>query len=97
MPARFDVFLSHTSADKPLVEELTRRLVRENVRPWLDSWNLIPGAPWQPAIEAALNTIAASYRVRKILAVRYGGVAGVGSVVLWDVATRQCQMEEPLP
>ena len=28
MPARFDVFLSHASTDKPLVEELARRLTR---------------------------------------------------------------------
>jgi WD40 repeat protein len=51
---RYDVFLSHASRDKPLVEELARRLERENLRPWLDKWNLIPGEPWQPAIEAAL-------------------------------------------
>ena len=48
MPARFDVFLSHTSTDKPLVEELARRLARENIKPWLDKWNLIPGTAWQP-------------------------------------------------
>src|SRR4051794_8925828 len=54
MPARFDVFLSHASTDKPLVEELARRLTRENLKPWLDKWNLIPGTPWQPDIEAAL-------------------------------------------
>ena len=54
MPARFDVFLSHASTDKPLVEELARRLTRENLKPWLDKWNLIPGTAWQPEIEAAL-------------------------------------------
>jgi tetratricopeptide (TPR) repeat protein len=54
MPARFDVFLSHATADKPLVEELARRLTRENLKPWLDKWNLIPGTPWQPEIEAVL-------------------------------------------
>jgi WD40 repeat protein len=54
MSARFDVFLSHASGDKTLVEELARRLERENLRPWLDKWNLVPGEPWQPAIEAAL-------------------------------------------
>ncbi len=54
MPARFDVFLSHATTDKPLVEELARRLARENLRPWLDKWNLIPGTAWQPEIEAVL-------------------------------------------
>ena len=46
----FHFFLSHSSADKPGVEELARRLTKE----WLDKWHLIPGDPWQPAIEKAL-------------------------------------------
>jgi WD40 repeat protein len=50
----FQVFLSHGSADKPAVEELARRLAKEGIRAWLDKWNLIPGDPWQPAIEKAL-------------------------------------------
>jgi tetratricopeptide (TPR) repeat protein len=55
----YDVFLSHSSTDKPLVEELARRLERQNLRPWLDWWNLIPGTPWMPAIERALADCAA--------------------------------------
>jgi hypothetical protein len=54
MAASFDVFLSHASNDKPVVEKLARRLAGENLRPWLDKWNLIPGTSWQPAIEEAL-------------------------------------------
>src|SRR6516165_219371 len=50
----FHVFLSHSSADKPAVEEMARRLEREGIKTWLDKWHLIPGAPWQPAIENAL-------------------------------------------
>jgi WD40 repeat protein len=50
----FDVFLSYSSADQPAVEELARRLKRRGIRPWFDSWYLIPGAPWQPAILDAL-------------------------------------------
>jgi hypothetical protein len=50
----FLVFLSHSSADKPAVEELARRLAKEGIQAWLDKWNLIPGDPWQPAIEKAL-------------------------------------------
>jgi hypothetical protein len=53
-----DVFLSHNNADKPAVEELARRLVQEGVQPWLDKWNLIPGQPWQEAIEGALQGCA---------------------------------------
>jgi hypothetical protein len=51
---RFHVFLSHSSADKPTVEELARRLAKEGIETWLDKWNLIPGDPWQPALEKAL-------------------------------------------
>ena len=50
----FHVFLSHSSADKPAVEELARRLAKEGIQAWLDKWHLIPGDAWQPAIEKAL-------------------------------------------
>src|ERR1700726_3893070 len=50
----FHVFLSHSSTDKPAVEELARRLAKEGIQAWLDKWNLVPGEPWQPAIEKAL-------------------------------------------
>jgi hypothetical protein len=47
----YDVFLSHNSTDKPAVEILARRLVEAGLTPWLDKWNLVPGEPWQEAIE----------------------------------------------
>jgi WD40 repeat protein len=50
----FHVFLSHSSVDKPAAEELARRLLKEGIQAWLDKWHLIPGDPWQPAIERAL-------------------------------------------
>jgi hypothetical protein len=50
------VFLSHSTANKPAVEELARRLHdKEGIRAWLDKWNLIPGASWQRAMEDALQ------------------------------------------
>jgi len=52
----FHVFLSHNSADKSQVEELAKRLKRKGIQPWLDKWNLIPGDPWQDAIEEALDS-----------------------------------------
>jgi WD40 repeat protein len=55
---RSDVFLSHATPDKPVVEELATKLRREGIEPWLDIWNLIPGEPWQEAIEEALATCA---------------------------------------
>jgi PAS domain S-box-containing protein len=54
----YSVFLSHNSADKTSVEELARRLVKSGIQPWLDTWNLIPGEPWQEAIENALDHCA---------------------------------------
>jgi len=48
----YHVFLSHNSADKPAVEEVALRLRQQHgIEFWLDKWHLIPGAPWQPAIE----------------------------------------------
>jgi hypothetical protein len=49
----YHTFLSHNNADKPAVEDLAQRLRKENIEPWLDKWNLIPGDLWQEAIEQA--------------------------------------------
>ena len=51
----FHVFLSHNSADKPAVEELAKRLKADGIESWLDKWHLIPGEPWQQALERALT------------------------------------------
>jgi hypothetical protein len=53
--SRFHAFLSHNGADKAAVEEVARRLTAEGVRCWLDRWQLIPGRPWQPALEEELG------------------------------------------
>jgi len=53
-----DVFLCHHMGDKPAVKELGYRLIRAGIQPWLDEWNLIPGEPWQEAIEEALAASA---------------------------------------
>jgi energy-coupling factor transporter ATP-binding protein EcfA2 len=53
---QYDVFLSHNSADKPAVEELAHRLTGEaGLQPFLDKWHLVPGQPWQEALEEALD------------------------------------------
>jgi TIR domain len=51
------VFLSHSTADKPAVENIAGRLAEKGIEieAWLDKWNLIPGTSWQPAIEDALK------------------------------------------
>jgi WD40 repeat protein/energy-coupling factor transporter ATP-binding protein EcfA2 len=52
----YDVFLSHNSADKPAVEAIARRLREEGgLTPFLDKWHLIPGEPWQEALEEAID------------------------------------------
>ncbi len=52
----YDVFLSHCSPDKPMVERLAEKLVEEaQLNPFLDRWHLIPGEPWQESLEQALN------------------------------------------
>ena len=49
------VFLSHSTADKPAVEELARRLRdREGIEVWQDKSHLIPGDSSQEGIEKAL-------------------------------------------
>lgn len=54
--AQYDVFLSHNSADTLAVEQIAHRLVEEvGLSPFLDVWHLIPGAPWQEAIEEVLE------------------------------------------
>ncbi len=51
----YDVFLSHAGADKPAVEALARKLRDdEGLRVFFDQWELVPGAPWQEALEKAL-------------------------------------------
>ncbi len=53
---KYDVFLSHNSADKLAVEELARRLEdKAKLTPFLDKWHLIPGDPWQEALEEAID------------------------------------------
>ncbi len=39
----YDVFLSHSSKDKPVVRELANRLRKDGLRVWLDEWEIQPG------------------------------------------------------
>ncbi|MDP6110249.1 MAG: toll/interleukin-1 receptor domain-containing protein [Planctomycetota bacterium] len=43
--ATYDVFLSHNSKDKPVVEPLAERLKAEGLKVWLDAWSLVPLLP----------------------------------------------------
>jgi WD40 repeat protein len=54
----YHAFLSHNGADKPLVEQVAEQLEKQGIACWLDKWNLVPGEPWQPALEHALGQCA---------------------------------------
>ena len=51
MNKSFDIFLSHNSKDKPAVRELAEALRARGIKVWLDEWELVPGQPWQEALE----------------------------------------------
>ncbi|MGB9204911.1 MAG: toll/interleukin-1 receptor domain-containing protein, partial [Terriglobales bacterium] len=53
--SQYDVFLSHSSVNKPAVEELALWLVREGLTPFLDKWHLVPGEDWTDALPQALG------------------------------------------
>jgi hypothetical protein len=57
---RYDVFLSHNSKDKPVVERIAVKLRQAGVEPWLDSWHLTPGGRWQEEIARAVRERAAT-------------------------------------
>ncbi len=53
---KLNVFLCHSSGDKPKVRELYKRLLAEAwIAPWLDEEMLIPGMDWNFEIEKALR------------------------------------------
>jgi hypothetical protein len=45
-----DVFLRHNSEDKPAVREISRKLIKEGIKPWLDEMEIKPGRSWQTAL-----------------------------------------------
>jgi hypothetical protein len=53
---KYDTFLSHNGADKQAVHDIAIRLREEaGINPFLDQWHLVPGEPWQEALEDALE------------------------------------------
>ena len=57
-PFLYDVFLSHSSADKPVVRELAARLRDAGLRVWLDEWIIQPGDLISQQIEQGLEQSA---------------------------------------
>jgi WD40 repeat protein len=56
---RFDVFLSHNSREKPVVERIAEKLKREGFEPWLDKWCLTPAGDWQDELASGLRASGA--------------------------------------
>jgi Novel STAND NTPase 1/TIR domain len=52
----FDIFLSHNSVDKALVETIAQKLQSKGLNPWLDKWCLVPGQPWQLHLATILRS-----------------------------------------
>jgi hypothetical protein len=55
-PTTLQVFLCHSSGDKPHVRTLYQRLVMDGVDPWLDEQKLIPGQLWREEIKRAVRS-----------------------------------------
>ncbi len=83
LPSRYDVFLSHNSRDKAAVEKLAQRLHAAGIRPFLDKWHLVPGEPWQEALEEALAE-SATYAV-------FLGSEGIGP---WENEEMRAALDE---
>ena len=58
--ARYDLFLCHNREDKPVVRELRDALRALGLRTWFDEDQLVPGRPWQEALEQAIESIRAA-------------------------------------
>ncbi|MEM9544509.1 MAG: TIR domain-containing protein [Bacteroidota bacterium] len=52
---KYDVFLSHSSKDKPIVLELAKRLRDDGLKVWLDDWMIKPGDSIPLKIEEGLK------------------------------------------
>jgi hypothetical protein len=55
LDSRLDVFLSHSSRDKPTVERIARALKEAGIEPWFDAWHLTPGGDWQAEIARGIR------------------------------------------
>ena len=54
-PRRLRAFLCHSSGDKLSVRRLYQRLKANNVTPWLDEEDLLPGQNWEQEIRKAVR------------------------------------------
>ncbi len=52
---KLKVFLCHSSGDKPAVRTLYQRLCADDIEPWLDEEDLLPGQKWEQEIPQAVR------------------------------------------
>ena len=73
----FDVFLSHSSKDKPVVRDLAERLKRDGLKVWLDEWEIRPGDPILAKVSDGLERS----RILLLFMSRHGGVTNLFVVI----------------
>ena len=57
---KFDLFISHNSLDKSLIDPIVEQLNDGyDIRCWLDKWDLPASADWAPRIDQALQSCKA--------------------------------------
>ena len=54
MPKIPKVFCSHRQIDKPKVKEIAKILADNGIEPWVDEWEILPGADFVAAINKGL-------------------------------------------
>jgi hypothetical protein len=57
---QFDVFICYNRKDWQSVETIAKKLVENDLNPWLDQWHLRPGCIWQKELEHQIKTINAA-------------------------------------
>ena len=73
---QYDVFVSHSSAQKDWVEALARNLQAANKSVFLDLWRLVPGREWKEGLRAGLAACRAAILVVSPEAAVFLGRAG---------------------
>ena len=72
---QFDVFLAHSSKDKPLIRQIYQKLTAQGIRPWLDEEGIAPGTKFQDEIQQAIGRIKTT-----AIFLGQGGLGGTGVV-----------------
>ena len=50
-------FYVTTVRNKPAIKEIAAQLKAQNIKPWLDEWELRPGFEWQDILEDQIGQI----------------------------------------